>query len=137
MNADSERSTPTELRGQDKMNEKAWGWLSDRARQRVTALRGPQKGASRTAKSAAYILDLARRAKVDPGELADSIPEDTLRRLKYPYITTEQEDGTRTYKHDLGIIRDGRKGLLATDRGTDGATEAPTPRDESGRFIRQ
>jgi len=126
-----------ELRGQDKMNDKAWSWLSDRARQRVTALRGPRQGASRIARSAAYVLDLASRANVDPAELADRIPEDTLRRLKYPYITTEQEDGTRTFKHDIGIITDGRRDLRSTDRGTDGAEPAPTLRDESGRFIRQ
>lgn len=83
------------------------------------------------------MLELARRARVDPEALAKRIPEDTLRRLKYPFFTTVNEDGTRTYQHDIGIITDGRRGLMATDRGTDGATAAPTPRDETGRFTKQ
>lgn len=126
-----------ELRGQDQMNEKAWLWLSDRAKQRVTALRGPRQGVSLTARSAAFVMDLARRAGVDPEALAKRIPEDTLRRLKYQYFTTENEDGTRSYEHDIGIIRDGRRSLLHTDHGTEGATPAPNSRDEKGRFVRK
>lgn len=120
----------------DQMNEPAWAWLSDRAKQRATALRDKRRGTSRVAKSAAHVLDLARRAGVDAEELASRIPADTLRRLKFPFLTQVEEDGTRTYKHDIGIV-EGVKSLLATDRGTDGAYEAPPPRDESGKFIRQ
>src|SRR6266487_3475991 len=45
----------------DLMNEPAWAWLSDRAKQRVTALRGKRAGTSRAAKSAAYVQELAAR----------------------------------------------------------------------------
>lgn len=120
----------------DQMNEPAWAWLSDRAKQRVTALRDRKDGTSRRAKSAAYVQDLARRLGSNADELAKRIPEDTLRRLKFPMLTHVNADGTRSFKHDLGIV-EGAKSLLATDRGTDGAYDAPVPRDESGKFIRQ
>ena len=120
----------------DLMNERAWEWLSERAKQRVTALRDKKRGTSRTAKSAAHVLELARRACIDAEALAARIPADTLRRLKFPYLTQVQDDGTRKYEHDLGIV-EGSKSLLATDRGTDGAYDAPRPRDESGRFVSQ
>jgi hypothetical protein len=120
----------------DQMNEPAWAWLSDRAKRRVTALRGKSPGTSRPARSAAYVQSLARRAGLDPEALARRIPSDTLRRLKYRMHITVHEDGTRSYEHDLGIV-EGVKSLMATDRGTDGAYEAPRARDESGRFIGQ
>lgn len=120
----------------DQMNEKAWAWLSDRAKRRATALGAKRSAESSIARSAAYVQDLARRAGVDPEELARRIKPDTLRRLKYPMIQHINEDGTREFKHDLGIT-EGVKSLLATDRGTEGEYAAPPARDESGRFIKK
>lgn len=122
--------------GKDQMNEPAWTWLSDRAKRRATALRGKRRGTSLVAKSAAHVLDLARRAGVDAEALASRIPADTLRRLKFPYLTQVQDDGTRKYEHDIGIV-EGVKSLMATDRGTGGTYDAPTPRDETGKFVKQ
>lgn len=122
-----------ESAGKDLMNERAWSWLSDRAKQRVTVQAARKAARQRIARSAAYVQDLARRSGSDPEALAATVPEDTLRRLKYPMHVTVNEDGTRKFEHDLGIV-EGVKSLLATDRGTDGATPAPRPRDESGRF---
>lgn len=119
----------------DQMNESAWAWLSDRAKQRVTRLRERTPGGMPIAKSAAYVQDLARRAKVDAEALAARIPQDTLRRLKYPMLQHVDEDGLRHFTHDLGI-EEGRRSLLATDRGTDGVYDAPRERDENGRFIK-
>jgi hypothetical protein len=120
----------------DQMNEGAWAWLSDRAKRRATALRVRQAADLRIAKSAAYVQDLARRSGLDAQALAERIPSDTLRRLKYPMIQRVNEDGTRCFEHDLGIT-DGRRSLLATDRGTDGVTNAPTERDDKGRFVKK
>jgi hypothetical protein len=120
----------------DQMNDPAWAWLSERAKRRVTALRAKKAGTSRIAKSAAYVQELARRSGLDPEALAERIPADTLRRLKFPMLVTVNDDGTRRFEHDLGIVQ-GVKSLLATDRGTDGAKAAPRLRDESGKFIRQ
>lgn len=118
----------------DQMNPSAWEWLSDRAKQRVTALRVRKAATSRLAKSAAYVQDLARRSGLDPEALASRVPEDTLRRLKNPMLTRVNEDGTRSYEHDLGIV-EGARSLLATDRGTDGEYAAPRERDSAGRFV--
>jgi hypothetical protein len=54
------------------------------------------------------ILRLARRLGVDPDELTQKIPPDTLRRLKYPLLEQETEEGTRTFTHDPGIV-EGRR----------------------------
>lgn len=53
---------------------------------------------------------LARRIGADPDELAKKIPSDTLRRTKYPVIETVNADGTRSFRHDLGI-EEGRRAL--------------------------
>lgn len=119
----------------DQMNEGAWAWLSDKAKRRATVQRAQQAAASKIAKSAAYVQDLARRSGRDPEELAQRIPADTLRRLKYPMIQHINEDGTRRFEHDLGIT-EGVRSLLATDRGTDGEYAAPRERDEQGRFTK-
>lgn len=37
-----------------------------------------------------------------------AIPADTIRRLKYPVIETIHADGSRSYKHDRGIVDDAR-----------------------------
>lgn len=117
----------------DRMNEKAWSWLSDRAKQRVTERQVRSHATSRLAKSAAYVQELARRSGLDPEALAERIPTDTLRRLKFPMHVHVNEDGTRRFEHDLGIV-EGVKSLMATDRGTGGEYTPLPERDESGRF---
>lgn len=77
---------------------------------------------------------LALSTGKDPNELAAAIPADTLRRLKFPVITQRNEDGTVTYKEHNLVIGDGRKPLLAVDRGEAGRVEAGPPRDGKGRF---
>jgi hypothetical protein len=124
------------MASKDQMNEGAWAWLSAPAKLRATATRARSAAVSRTARSAAYVQDLARRSGLDAEALASRIPSDTLRRLKYPMIQHVHEDGTRSFEHDLGIT-EGVKSLLATDRGTDGAYDAPPARDESGRFTKK
>lgn len=59
---------------------------------------------------------LAHATHQDPQKLAERIPEDTLRRLKYPMIEQREDDGTSSFIHDKGIVEAGRP-LLATDRG--------------------
>ena len=118
----------------DPMNEKAWSWLGAGAKLRVTAKAARSRARRQIARSAAYVQDLARRSGSDPEVLAERIPEDTLRRLKYPMHVHVNEDGTRSFEHDLGIV-EGAKSLLSVDRGTDGEYAAPRERDESGRFI--
>lgn len=54
------------------------------------------------------LLRLARRMDADPDAMAERIPEDTLRRLKYPLLETINEDGTRSFKHDP-LIAEARK----------------------------
>jgi hypothetical protein len=115
------------------MNEKAWSWLSDRAKQRVTERQVRSRVTSRLAKSAAYVQELARRSGLDPEALAQRVPMDTLRRLKYPMHTRINEDGTRQYEHDLGIV-EGVKSLLSADRGTGGEYTPLPERDEQGKF---
>lgn len=98
------------------------------------------KGASRTGKRApmaAHVQALAARLGVDPEKLAERIPADTLRRLKYSMLEQVQPDGTRQYQHDVGVIRDGVRALLATDRSADPIVRnAPKARDEHGKFTK-
>jgi hypothetical protein len=81
-------------------------WMSrDPEKLSATVSRARGGIVSRTAKRAlsAQVLRLARRLERDPDELAKKIPADTLRRTKYPVIEQVNEDGTRTFKHDLGV----------------------------------
>jgi hypothetical protein len=57
---------------------------------------------------AAQILRLAKRLGRDPDELAAELPEDTIRRLKYPVLEHVEKDGSRAFDHDIGIQVDGR-----------------------------
>ena len=87
----------------DKVDPKANRWLrSDQGRRSATTSVDPGRTASRTALSAP-LLRLAKRLGRRPEELAESIPADTLRRLKYPVIETVEPDGTRSYSHDRQI----------------------------------
>lgn len=56
------------------------------------------------------ILRLAGRLGVDPDFLAERIPEDTIRRTKFPAIEIVNEDGTRSFRHDIDA-GDGRRAL--------------------------
>lgn len=67
------------------------------------------KGPLRT--MSAQVQRLASRLGTNPDELAAKIPEDTLRRTKFPVLEIENDDGTRTFKHDPGI-EEGRRALL-------------------------
>ena len=76
-----------------------------------------ERAASRTlARNAAHVQQLAAKLGLDPEELAKRIPEDTLRRLKYSVIEQLDENGLSMFKHDIGIVTDRRKPLLAVDR---------------------
>jgi hypothetical protein len=128
----------------DPINPEANRWLYRDAQGRLHETRAAEPGAtaSRTAQ-AAHVQALAARLSVPAEQLAEHIPEDTLRRLKYPVIEqTDPDNGLATFKHDPGIIQDGRIGLLKTDRaheaieaGAHGrGAGAPQPRGDDGRF---
>lgn len=97
--------------------------------------------ASRT-KQAAHVQALAAKLGLDAEELAKKIPEDTLRRLKYPVILEEDpETGITKFKHDIGIV-EARTPLLKIDRAHESIEKGkggkgagvPQPRTEGGRF---
>ena len=100
-----------------------------------------ESAASRTrAKNAAHVQALAARLGVDAEELAEKIPEDTLRRLKYPMLQQPDGEGRTKFKHDIGIVNE-RKPLLGIDRaheaiekGSGGKGAQATPRRTDGRF---
>ena len=100
------------------------------------------RGASPT-KQAARIQALAATLGMDAEQLAARIPEDTLRRLKYPVLEqTDPETGLSKFEHDRGIVRDHRQPLLAPDRAHDAIPKGvggkgagvAQPRDLSGKF---
>jgi hypothetical protein len=75
--------------------------LSDQERLSVTA---GQPAAPRAGRNvSAQLMRLAQRQGIDPDELAQKIPADTVRRTKYPVIEVVNEDGTRSFKHDPGV----------------------------------
>lgn len=74
---------------------------SDPGKRSVTERKGPVREMS------APLLRLARRTGKNPDVLAAEIPPDTLRRLKYAVLEQENEDGTRTWKHNP-MIEEGR-----------------------------
>lgn len=92
-------SEDTFHRDNPKVNER----LFESERQLATRRAGRGATASPTALSA-QLVRLARRIGRPVEELAAKIPEDTLRRLKYPVRESENEDGSRTFEHDLGIV---------------------------------
>jgi hypothetical protein len=49
------------------------------------------------------ILWLAKRLQTRPELLAARIPDDTIRRTKYPYIAVENDDGTTSFKQ-VGVV---------------------------------
>jgi hypothetical protein len=130
-------------------NPKTNAWLEESAplsqRERTQPASSPGSSSARGAsptKQAARVQSLAATLGLDAEELAKRIPEDTLRRLKYPVLEqTDPESGLTKFEHDLGVMRD-RQPLLAADRaheaipkgaGGKGAGVAQ-PRDLSGKF---
>jgi hypothetical protein len=95
----------------DPINAKANAWLEEEGLVLASKPSAPTKARPRREMSP-QILRLARRLDADPDELAKKIPADTLRRTKYPVIEIVNADGTRTFKHDLGI----NEGLVAQVR---------------------
>src|SRR3982074_1351355 len=49
--------------------------------------------------------------------LDEAAKKENLRRLRFPVFVTEHEDGTRSFVHDPGVIRDGLISSTAADRG--------------------
>ncbi len=101
---------PSKDRIDPKLNE----WLLDREKLSVTTHQEPGPTASKTEKRAmsAQVLRLAKRTGKDPDAIAREIPAETLRKTKYPVIEVLNPDGTRTFRHDLGIT-DGPRALLS------------------------
>jgi hypothetical protein len=64
-----------------------------------TSKRGPTPSAQ--------VTRLASRTNSTPEALASKIPEDTLRRTKFPVIEQLDAQGRRVFKHDIGVS-DGR-----------------------------
>lgn len=97
----------------DRIDPKLNLWL-DKGKPKETTPAAPGVIGSRTKRRAmsAQVQRLAKRLGTDPDELAKKLPADTLRRSKYPVIEIINEDGTRTYKHDLGIF-DGPRSIGA------------------------
>ena len=93
----------------DKIDPKANAWLhSDQAKRSGTERAAHGAPGSRIGRRAlsSHVLRLAKRLGKTPEEIAERIPEDTLRRSKYPVLEIVNEDGTRTYKHDSGVSED-------------------------------
>lgn len=89
---------------EDPISEDANLWLRHEAAEKIRKRPMP-----------ARVQILARSTHVEASELAERIPEDTLRRLKYPMIEHSEPDGTSSFTHDQGIVDEARP-LLATDR---------------------
>lgn len=128
---------------EDPINPEANRWLYRDAKGKLHEITRQEPGrvASRTAQ-AAQVQALAARLGIPAEKLAETIPEETLRRLKFPVIETAEPDGTSSFRHDVGVIRDGITPLLRADKaheaiekGADGrGAGAPQPRTDSGRF---
>ncbi len=78
---------------------------SDRARleETVKAAQGP--GGSRTGKigSSQLLVRLASRLGISTQTLAVRIPEETVRKTKYPVYEDKQADGSTVYRHPVHI----------------------------------
>src|SRR5689334_12546733 len=101
MSADSENSSPSAYPTKDELSRRR---SIERERPLAIERREQRAAASSIAKSAAVVQELARRTGSDPEDLASRVDPDTLRRLKNSMVTQVNPDGTRTYKHDLGIV---------------------------------
>jgi hypothetical protein len=104
-------------------NPQTNSWLSesDDSSQNSATTRASSPGSSGApavshTEQAAKIQQLAASLGMDAEDLAKRIPEDTLRRLKFPAMEqTDPATGLSTFKHDVGIVRDHRIPLVASD----------------------
>ena len=97
------------MAGEDKINEKANSWMKGENLEVAEGLvAAVPKQVKPERRMAAQILRLARRLGKSPDEIAENLPDDTIRRLKYPVLEQRGRDGTRSFEHDLGIKIDGR-----------------------------
>lgn len=53
--------------------------------------------------TSAVVQGLARRLGKDPESLAKKLPQDTVRRTKYPSLISRDADGRLIFKHDPGV----------------------------------
>lgn len=118
-----------------------WMEPSVLARLSETENPGSTPGTSRIAKSAATVQQLAARLGRSEADMAAQIPEDTLRRLKYPVIPVRQADGSTRYDRDI-VEREGRRDQMpdrskdfSPERGGEQAQDGPQ-RDAKGRFVK-
>ena len=135
MSADSERSTDTP--STDPINHEANRWLHQDESGRLSETRtaGHGRGTRRTAQNAPTVQALAARLGRSAEDVASSIPEDTLRRCKYPVIRIPHADGSVSYERDVAA-RPGLISSYSTDfsHGKIDPASAPKVRDEQGRF---
>lgn len=81
----------------------------DLARPIETGMVAAQPRVSGTPKSVvkspgAALVRVAKRLGVSTEQLVGSIPDDTLRRTRYPVREIPLPDGSVQYEHDLGIV---------------------------------
>lgn len=138
MSVDSERSTASP--STDKINPDWNRWLARDASGKLreispAARRLGERATVKREPMSAYVQRLAARLGFDPEVLAEKISDDTMRRTKYPMLEHVLPDGTRQFTHDVGIIRDGVRALLATDRAYGDIKPNGSPRDGAGRFV--
>lgn len=122
----------------DPINLEANAWMesSDLERLRETESPGSTRATSRTAKSAAHVQALAARLGRSESDLVAKIPEDTLRRLKYPVQSHTNPDGSVEYRRDPGIV-EGVLSSHAKDFSPEGDKRYDKPqRDARGRFVK-
>lgn len=82
----------------DPINEKANSWMDEENLRPHREVAHRPRGSRR--QMSAQIIRLADRLGVDPDELAARIPEDTIRRTKYPVIEQVDDHGRRSFRHD-------------------------------------
>lgn len=87
----------------DPINPKANEWMAAEGIVTQGPVSSRPKQQKKTRQQAGQVLRLARRLGKNPEDLAKSLPEDTIRRLKYPVLESRTPDGKREFKHDLGI----------------------------------
>jgi hypothetical protein len=91
------------LPSEDPIQPEANLWFREAGISQGAAAGVPKTRKPEKRKMSAALQRLALRLGKDPDEMAARIPEDTLRRLKYPVIERKTPDGKREYEHDLGI----------------------------------
>lgn len=84
--------------------------VSDRVKPSEISLVGRKPGTVRTVLSA-VVQRLARSEGISAEELAERIPDDTIRRTKYPVNERVLPDGSTLFEHPDGII-EGVRGLV-------------------------